>query len=109
MKQQARTGALVLALFAASRALGGEPPCSGPRPTCSLQQLGPVGGWDPYRGGLLRWWPKHCFPCCGAPDNYCRKPLPPVCWPPYPPYYIWGPPEICPPQGKCPPPSGDGH
>jgi hypothetical protein len=23
-----------------------------------------------------------------------------VCWPPYPPYYIWGPPEICSPQGR---------
>ena len=59
-----------------------------------LQRLHPVGGWNPYGGGLLHWWNPHCFPCQTAPDDYCRKPLPRVCWPPYPPYYIWGPPEI---------------
>jgi hypothetical protein len=117
MIQQART-VVFLALVAAGESFGGEPPCSEPRPTipivacsedhattegaaCFLQRLGPVGGWNPYGGGLLRWWPPHCFPCGGAPDDYCRKPLPRVCWPPYPPYYIWGPPEICPPQGNC--------
>ena len=50
--------------------------------------------WQPYDGGLLRWWNPCCFPRCGAPDDYCRKPLPNVCWPPYPPYYTAGPQEI---------------
>jgi hypothetical protein len=108
MTRQARIGAVLLAQIAAGWAFGGEPPCSEPR-ACSLQQLGPVGGWDPYGGGLLHWWPKHCFPRCGAPDDYCRKPLPPVCWRCYPSYYIWAPPDVCPPQGKCRPPSRETH
>ena len=57
-------------------------------------RLRPVGGWHPDNGGLLHWWPHHCFLCAGAPDTYCRKPIPHVCWPPYPPYYIWAPPEV---------------
>ena len=62
-----------------------------PRQQHFLQRLHPVGGWNPYGGGLLHWWNPHCFPCqCGGPDDYCRKPLPRVCWPPYPPYYICG-------------------
>jgi hypothetical protein len=65
-----------------------------------LQRFHPVGGWHPDGGGLLHWWPRHCFPCCGGPDDYCRKPLPRVCWPPYPPYYTWGPPAVCCPSCK---------
>ncbi len=109
MARQARIGAVLLWLIAAGWALGGEPPCSEPRPACSLRQLAPAGGWDPYGGGLLRWWPSHCFPCCSAPDDYCRKPLPPVCWPPYPPYYTWGPPATCCPQGSCRPAIKEAH
>src|SRR5439155_24759024 len=60
-------------------------------PQPSFQRVRPVGGWDPYGGGLLHWWNPCCFPHRGAPDDYCRKPLPNVCWPPYPPYYIWAP------------------
>jgi hypothetical protein len=78
--------AVLFALIAGGWALAGDPPCPPWR-------LGPVGGWCPYGGGLLRWWPPRCFPRCGGPDDYCRKPLPPVCWPPYPPYYIWQLPE----------------
>jgi hypothetical protein len=109
MRRQAWVGAVLLALFAAGGAGGGESPCREPPPGCLLGQLGPAGGWFPYGGGLLHWWPPHCFPRCGAPDDYCRKSLPPVCWPPYPPYYIWGPPEICCPQGKCGPACRDSH
>ena len=109
MRRQTRTGAVLLGLIAAGWAFGGEPPCSEPCPACFLRQLGPVGGWDPYGGGLLHWWDPHCFPRCGAADDYCRKPLPPVCWPPYPPYYIWGPPEVCHPQGSCRPASREVH
>jgi hypothetical protein len=93
--------AVLLALLAAGGACGGEPPCCDPRPAGGVGQLGPAGGWFPYGGGLLHWWPQDCFPRCGGPDDYCRKPLPRVCWPPYPPYYIWGPPEIRSPQGNC--------
>jgi hypothetical protein len=99
MRRHAWIGALVLALIG-GRGLAGEHSCCEPPEDCFLKRVKPVGGWCPY-GGLLHWWNPHCFPCCGAPDDYCRKPLPCVCWPPYPPYYIWGPPEICYPQGKC--------
>jgi hypothetical protein len=128
MKCQTPTGAVLVALLAAGWAFGGEPPGSEPRPitsvgawcpdpvvalsgdraatggiACCLRQLGPAGGWDPYGGGLLHWWPRHCFPQCGGPDDYCRKPLPPVCWPPYPPYFIWAPSEACHCPGRCGP------
>ncbi len=124
MNRQAWIGAALLALLAAGRACG-EQPSVAPAPASScaatapagapdqvpgcLRQVAPAGGWDPYGGGLLHWWPPHCFPRCGAPDDYCRKPLPCVCWPPYPPYYIWGPPEICHPQDSCGPPIGKPH
>jgi hypothetical protein len=101
--------AVFLALIVTGSVSGGEPPCSEPRPACCLRQLGPVGGWDPYGGGLLHWWPRHCFPDSGGPDDYCRKPLPCVCWPPYPPYYIWGSPEIRLPQRTCQPANGESH
>jgi hypothetical protein len=109
MRRLAWSGAVLLALSAAGWAFGGEPPCSQPHPACSVGQLGPAGGWCPYGGGLLCWWPQHCFPDCGGPDDYCRKPLPKVCWPPYPPYYIWGPPESCCPPKSCPAANGGSH
>lgn len=87
-----------LALLAGSWAYGGNPSCCEPSPKGFLQRFSPVGGWFPDSGGLLHWWPQHCFPCRSAPDDYCRKPLPKICWPPYPPYYIWGPPPGCPQQ-----------
>src|SRR5713226_8788791 len=55
-----------------------------------LQRFHPVGGWHPDSGGLCHWWNPECFPRCGGPDDYCRKPLPNVCWPPYPPFYVGG-------------------
>jgi hypothetical protein len=91
-------GAFLTILIAGSQGLGREPRYGEPAPNGFFQRWHPVGGWDPYGGGLLRWWPAHCFPRCGAADDYCRKPLPRLCWPAYPPYYIWGPPEICYPQ-----------
>jgi hypothetical protein len=100
MRRHMWIGALVVALLAAGRGRCAEPTCGGPPLDSILKQWGPVGGWHPYGGGLLSWWPRNCFPRCGAPDDYCRKPLPRVCWPPYPPYYIWGPPEVCCPQGN---------
>jgi hypothetical protein len=108
MRRQAWV-AVLLALLAAGGAGGGEPPCCEPVPAAGVGRPGPAGGWFPYGGGLLHWWPPHCFPCAGAPDDYCRKPLPRVCWPPYPPYYIWGPPEVCRPLGNCRPAGRDSH
>lgn len=100
MNRQKCIGAILITLIAGSSVVAGEPSWGEPARPSILQSWHPQGGWNPYGGGLLRWWPRHCFPCCGAPDDYCRKPLPRVCWPPYPSYYQWGPPEICCPQGN---------
>jgi hypothetical protein len=102
MRYPEAIGAFLLILIAGGQGLGGEPGCCEPPQQGFLRRLHPVGGWDPYGGGLLHWWNPCCFPRCGAPDDYCRKPLPRVCWPPYPPYYIWGPPEICHRQSNGP-------
>jgi hypothetical protein len=93
-------GALLLTVIAGGHGVGGEPGCCESAQEGFLQRLGTAGGWHSYGGGLLRWWDPHCFPRGGTPDNYCRKTLPAVCWPPYPPYYIWAPPEICCPQHR---------
>jgi hypothetical protein len=92
MKLQMWLGAVLVALVAGGWVSAGEPCCPSAEPN-HLQRPGPAGGWYPYGGGLLRWWNRHCFPCCGGPDDYCRKPLPRVCCPPYPPHYKSGPPE----------------
>ena len=86
---------LILTLIGAGQGMCSEPCSEG-----VLQRFAPAGGWCPY-GGPLRWWPRYCFPRCGAPDDYCRKSLPCVCWPPYPSYYIWGLPEVCCPKEGC--------
>jgi hypothetical protein len=104
MRRPVWVGAALLALVAGGRGLAGEPGCCEPAPSCFLRRIAPVGGWCPYGGGLVRWWPPHCFPRCGGPDDYCHKTLPRVCWPPYPPYYIWGRPES--PPLLRPPDSG---
>jgi hypothetical protein len=98
MKPRTSIGALLFTLTVASQGFGGESPCCQPVEQSILSQCRPVGGWHPYGGGLLGWWDPCCYPRCGAPNDYCRKPLPNVCWPPYPAYFIWGPPEICYPQ-----------
>src|SRR5262249_27123250 len=102
MRGQVRRWALVLTLVTGGQGLAGEPGCCEPPRQGFLQRLHPVGGRDPYGGGLLRWWDPYCFPRDGAPDDYCRKRLPRAYWPDYPPYYIWGPPEICYPQNNGP-------
>src|SRR5262249_59982140 len=95
------TWAFVLTLMAGGPGLAGERDCCEPPQEDFLQRLHPVGGWHPYGGGLWHWWNPCCFPRSGAPDDYCRKPLPRVCWPAYPPYYQWGPPEVCSPPAGC--------
>ncbi|HTU91494.1 MAG TPA: hypothetical protein VMF69_15535 [Gemmataceae bacterium] len=100
MRRYAWICAVGLGLIAGGWAFGGGPSCCEQEQKSFLQRFSPVGGWHPYGGGLLHWWPHHCFPCRGGPDDYCRKPLPHVCWPPYPPYYIWGPPRCCPPEPR---------
>jgi hypothetical protein len=101
MRRQVWIGAVFVAMLAGGRGLGADGGCCEPSEDGALRRLSHTGCWHPYGGGLLRWWPTHCFPCGGAPDDYCRKPLPKVCWPPYPSYYIWGPREICYPQSSC--------
>jgi hypothetical protein len=102
MRSHGTMFALVLSLFTSSRALGGDAERSDPRPQHLFQRVHPVGGWHPYSGGLLHWWNPHCFPRSLGPDDYCRKPPPRVCWPPYPPYYIGGQGEIRYPYGPGP-------
>ena len=94
MRSHRRMWALVLGLVASGQALGGDNGPGEPQPQHFLQRVRPVGGWHPDGGGLLHWWNPCCFPRCGGPDDYCRKPAPKVCWPPYPPFYIGGLPEI---------------
>jgi hypothetical protein len=94
MRRRVLPWALALTLIASAPIFGGEPP-NGESPHHGfLQRLHPAGGWHPYGGGLTHWWNPHCLPRYAAPDDYCRKPLPTVCWPSYPPYYNWGVSEI---------------
>jgi hypothetical protein len=101
MRRQSRICVLLLILIAGGRAPGGEPQGCEPPEQDFLRRLHPVGGWHPYGGGLLHWWDPCCFPRGGTPDDYCRKPLPRVCWPPYPPFYVWGPVGSCGPRSPC--------
>ena len=94
MKPHQLIGALLLTLVTGGQGVGGEPRSSEPARPGFLQRLAPAGGWHPDGGGLLHWWDPHCFPPGGGPDDYCRKKPPDVCRPAYPPYYIWGPPQV---------------
>jgi len=96
MRSHMWIGTLLVTLIGGGVGLRAEPPCCEPPQDCFLKRLCPVGGWNPYGGGLLHWWPG--FAHCGAPDDYCRKSLPRVCWPACSCYYIWVPAEICCPQ-----------
>jgi hypothetical protein len=102
MRSQAGMWALVLIAMTGPQALGGEPGACEPPQQRFVQRLHPVGGWDPYGGGLLHWWNPHCFPRYCAPDDYCRKPLPRVCCPPGPPHGTWGPPGLVIPGAMAP-------
>ena len=99
MTRHLRIAVLVVSVLCAGQVLGGEPWYCEPPQTGFLQRVHPVGGWDPYGGGLLHWWNPYCLPPCGGPDDYCRKKLPILCWPTYPPYYRWVPGEM--PQSNC--------
>jgi hypothetical protein len=100
MRRQVWIAAWVLVLVGSSRELRAEPSCCPPPQADFLKRLAPAGGWCPYGGSPLHWWPRCCFPRNVAPDDYCRKPLPKVCWPPYPPYYIVAPSAPTPPCGR---------
>ena len=107
MRRRAWIGALLFSAIAGGLVSAGEPPGCEPAGRCFLERVAPAGGWFPYGGGLLHWWNPHCFPCCCGPDDYCRKPQPCVCWPPYPSYYVWGPPLAGPEQ--LPQPRPESH
>jgi hypothetical protein len=83
--------AVVLALVPWNSVTGGEGVLPEPSGQHLFQRMRPVGGWHPDSGGLLHWWNPRCSPPCGGPDDYCRKPMPRICWPPYRPFYIWVP------------------
>jgi hypothetical protein len=94
MRRLITTSPIVLGLVLCGQVIGGE----GKTPEAPLLQtphpFHPAGGWHPYGGGLFHWWDPRCFPCQAAADDYCRKPLPKLCWPSYPRYYTWGPPQV---------------
>jgi hypothetical protein len=64
---------------------------AGPVPGCAGVPACESSGGSPH--GLH--WMDRCFPRCGCPDDYCRHPYAPPCWPPYPPFYL------CVPAGHC--------
>src|SRR5262245_50037989 len=105
MRRHGWISAFLITLIAAGGGLGDEPKCCELARDSLLQRWHPVGGWNPYGGGLLHWWNPCCFPHCGGPDDYCRKALPRVCWPAYPAFYTWGPPAATTPVpgGACKP------
>ena len=103
MRSSQWIGAVLLFLALGVPGRGGQRPCDGPPPTDFWHRFAPAGGWHPYGGGLLHWWDPHCFPRIGGPDDYCRKPLPRVCWPIHPPCPGAGPAAGGPPQLPGPP------
>lgn len=102
LRRSVRGWTLMLTLLASGPAIGGEYVWSDPGHPGILHRIRPAGGWHPDNGGLLHWWNPACFPRCAGPDDYCRKPPPQVCWPPYPPYYLPGTPQAGPPCGPGP-------
>lgn len=84
MRIQATIWACLVASLFTQPTRGGEPGQVENHPEPFLERLRPAGGWSPYGGGLVHWWPEHCFCDCGTPDDYCRKALPRTCWPEWP-------------------------
>jgi hypothetical protein len=81
MKYPQWLGAVMIILILAGQGLGDQRDCAATPRLGFWQWLAPAGGWHPYGGGLLHWWNPYCFPRSGGTDDYCRKPLPNVCWP----------------------------
>lgn len=93
---------LLACVLAPLSAWGGDPTPEGCACATEHKRCAPAGGWSPYGGGLLKWLPCCCYPTCGGPDDYCRKPLPCLCWPAYPSYFKMGPPACdCPSCGSA--------
>jgi hypothetical protein len=104
----------------AAHAPGGTGPAHDPGPHGGTA---PANGYGPGDGDVPWWtdcWPYHpcnseafsrssCLHRYACPDDYCPKPYPELCWPPYPPFYTCGQPgHDCPrhphTQGAPPPP-----
>ena len=81
MKQRVWPAALLFLAIAVAGESIADPPKGQSCQGAFLERLKPQGGYFPYGGGLLHWWNPCCFPHCCAPDDYCRKSLPNVCWP----------------------------
>jgi hypothetical protein len=87
MNDRIRAVAIVVSLVVTGQALAGDDGCCQTDRRHLLERFRPVGGWQPYGGGIFHWWTPHCFPRSHGPDDYCRKPIPNVCRPSYPPNY----------------------
>jgi hypothetical protein len=80
MTRGARICAVALLVMTSTAARAGD---TGPgevdRPHF-LSRLGPRGGCNPDGRGIFHWWNRDCYPRPCGPDNYCRKPMPDLCW-----------------------------
>ena len=66
----------VFALTISQTLRGGEPAQPEAQPHRLRCRFAPVGGWNPYGGGLFHWWNPNCFALPCGPDDYDRKPIP---------------------------------
>jgi hypothetical protein len=86
---------LILILVVCGQLIAGEPETKKP----FLKWIGPAGGYNPDGGGLFHWWNPGCFPWCGGPDDYHRKPMVHYCWPAPPEPWVY---PAVPPAGQAP-------
>lgn len=78
----------VFALTISQTLRGGEPAQPEAQPHRLRCRFAPVGGWNPYGGGLFHWWNPNCFALPCGPDDYDRKPIPRLRCTPAPPDHV---------------------